>query len=504
MRKGQFQPGKAGQGIGEMENLKVAIIDDEMAHARLMERSIKKTFPHAQVDWFEQTGHCLNALDDLNPDIIISDYLVPDMDGLSFLEELRRRRKDIPVIVISGYGEEKIAVKAMKLGAYECVWKSKDFFSVVPGIVRNVLRQKQLERAVLESQVLCKRERNKLKAILAGMANALAVINADLTIGFGNAVFKEIFGNELIGKPHQAIFRESVEAASQCRKAIEEGQTTIIEFEDVNGRSWHVTVSPGMGREGEADTVAAVLVFLDVTECISCRKRLQHLSERLIHAQEEERSRISRELHDALGQTLTALKFDTFWLQDHFGDQDSAVKQRFEEMYGLIDDSISVVRKVASDLRPGILDDVGLGAAVEWYASEFERRSGIECVTLLDMPGKRLVDHVETAVYRIIQEALNNVARHAKASAVTISMKQKDAALLVEIADDGIGMEPSRIRSPHSTGMFGMRERAEILSGTLEVKSYPGKGTQVSVQVPVKYRPNADVPNADCGNDDEK
>lgn len=466
--------------------MKIVIIEDDDAHLELMEWTIKRVFSNAQIHGFEDIERCLGSLDEIDPDIIISDYLLPGMDGLDFLEELQRRRKDIPVVMVTGQGDEDIAVKAMKLGAYDYIVKSRDFFSLVPSIIQKVIGQKELERALQESQVLYKRERNKLNSVLASMVNPLAVINGDMTIGFANPVFERIFGKETMGKPGQAIFGKSCDAGVRCLKAIQDQQIQDLEFEDVDGRFWQVTVSPGI--EYGADTITAVLVFQDITERKSYEKRLQHLSERMIHLQEEERSRISREMHDELGQVLTALKFDAAWLKDHLPDGEMTVKKRFQEMCSLIDSSLNAVRRISTDLRPGILDDMGLGPAVEWYATEFERRSGIECLTLIDLPKKRLAGHLETGIYRIVQEALTNIARHAKASLLTISMKQYGETFFVQITDNGLGIEPAKIGSPLSTGISGMRERAEILSGTMEVKSNPGKGTLVNVQVPVMYR----------------
>lgn len=466
--------------------MKVTIVEDEIAHLELMERAIRRDFPDAQVFAFGEIESCLKALDQVDPDVIITDYLLPGMNGLDFLEELRRRQKDIPVVVITGQGDENIAVKAMKLGAYDYIVKSGDFFSLVPSIIQKVIRQEELKGALRRSQTLYQWERNKLNSVLASMVSPLAVIKSDMTIDFVNPVFERMFGKEFLGRPYPSLFGQSSDLGLQCLKAIEGREIEKLEFEAPNGRTWQVTVSPGI--EDQEQEIRAVLVFQDITERKVYERQLQRLSERMIHLQEEERSRISRELHDELGQGLTALKLDAAWLKDHLSGEKKNVRERFQEMCELIDGSLNTVRRISADLRPGILDDMGLGAAVEWYASELERRSGIECLTLLDLPKRRLARYIETGIYRIVQEALTNVVRHAMASMVTISMKQQGQKLLIEISDNGLGIKAEKIRSPLSTGISSMRERAEILSGILEVKGNPGEGTQVKMEVPVAYR----------------
>lgn len=258
--------------------MKVTIIEDEDAHRELMERTIKREFPDAQISCFGEIEHYLDCVDQINPDIIITDYLLPGMDGLDFLEELQRRHKDTPVVVVTGQGDENIAVKAMKLGAYDYIVKSGDFFSLVPSIIKNVILRKELKRALQESQTLYEQERNKLNSILASMVTPLAVITADMTIDFANPVFEKVFGKELTGKPYQTIFGTSSDADSWCLKAIKDRQTQSMEFEDVNGRTWDVTVSPGI--EYKADTITAVLVFQEIIERKQAEEALRNSEEK--------------------------------------------------------------------------------------------------------------------------------------------------------------------------------------------------------------------------------
>ncbi len=285
--------------------MRVTIIEDEPAHAELMERSIKKDFPDAQIDYFGDILDCLNTLDRINPDIIITDYLLPGMDGLDFLEELRKRHKDIPVVVVTGQGDERIAVKAMKLGAYDYIVKSGDFFSLAPGIIQKVIREKELKKALSESQSLYERERNKLNSILASMVTPLAVVSADMTIGFANPVFERVFGKDIIGKPYQTIFYHSDDTSAWCLKAIKERQTASEEFEDVKGRIWQVIVSPA--TECEGGVITAVLVFQEITDRRRAEEALRRAHDELEMRVEERTAELAR-TNDELRIEITERK----------------------------------------------------------------------------------------------------------------------------------------------------------------------------------------------------
>ena len=213
-------------------------------------------------------------------------------------------------------------------------------------------------------------------------------------------------------------------------------------------------------------------------------EQLRNLAARLLSVREEEQARISREVHDELGQALTAVKMDLAWLAGRLPRTNSEVLERIRSTRQLAARTIQSVRRISTELRPGVLD-AGLAAAVEWQAQEFEARFGIRCKVRL-LTKEVFAPDVSTALFRILQEALTNVARHAKATRVEIvKQKQRDRLVLL-IRDNGRGFDSANPALSKSLGLLGMRERAAILGGAVSVSSTPGKGTTVTAWIPLR------------------
>lgn len=219
-------------------------------------------------------------------------------------------------------------------------------------------------------------------------------------------------------------------------------------------------------------------------ELIDSRRQLQALTIHLQTVREEERTRIARELHDELGQMLTALKMDVARVRSRISESDERLVKKTAEMAELIDATLDAVRSIAADLRPVMLDDLGLKAAVEWLLEGFSKRYGInyELETALD--GVRLDDERTTAAFRIVQECLTNVARHAQAGQVKVTLRYRDGELSVSVGDDGKGISPLGERRRNSYGLLGIRERAAHFGGDMNVVSVPNAGTLIEVSLP--------------------
>ncbi len=213
--------------------------------------------------------------------------------------------------------------------------------------------------------------------------------------------------------------------------------------------------------------------------------QLRALTTYLQYVREEERTRIAREVHDELGQALTGLKLDMSWLASKMGKNAKPVQAKVKTMVDHIDETIQTVRRIATELRPGILDSLGLVAAMEWQANEFQSRTGIPCVVTTTIADTIWDQDITTVFFRIYQETLTNIIRHAKATRVDVRIDEEEGHLVMSVHDNGRGISEDEMASTRSLGLVGMRERAMLIGGELTLHGAPGKGTTVTLRVPL-------------------
>jgi signal transduction histidine kinase len=260
-----------------------------------------------------------------------------------------------------------------------------------------------------------------------------------------------------------------------------------------NGEEFPLEASISQHKEGDRRLFTVIL--RDVTERVRAEEALRRSKEELRElalasdsVREQEKSRIARELHDELAQSLTALKMDVAWLRGHVPAGDAAVSGKLDDIEALLDGTVAATRRISADLRPLMLDDLGLVPAVEWLVQKFTERNAIPCELELGAPDLELRDPHASAVFRILQESLTNAARHARASRVKVSIGLSDGAVALRVRDDGRGFSPEDPRKPGSFGLMGLRERAYLLGGEVSIASEPGRGTTVEVRIPLESR----------------
>jgi PAS domain S-box-containing protein len=263
-----------------------------------------------------------------------------------------------------------------------------------------------------------------------------------------------------------------------------------------SGEERSVWVRVKLERGPDGAVLRAVGTLYDTTERKQIEERLERSGRQLrnlaVHLQsvrEEERTSVAREIHDEMGQSLTALKMDLFRMKKRLPSDDTRLAAQANDMVRSIDTLIEAVQRIMSELHPPVLDDLGLAAAVEWQLEQFHQRTGVRCLCETEVQGAGLSREGNLALFRILQEALTNVARHAKATRVTVRLALDSDWMTLEVHDNGRGISASDIESRHSFGLMGMRERVHVLGGELEIDGADGEGTRVGVRMPLLVAP---------------
>ncbi|WP_412068101.1 PAS domain S-box protein [Rubrivirga sp. IMCC43871] len=358
------------------------------------------------------------------------------------------------------------------------------------GIVtsRDVTARAETERRLVESE-------SRYRTVVRALPDVVSRLRTDgMVLDFHvPAQFEtEFAADALIGKRLQDVIPDDLAAKFEAAAAqiVSSGQPVAYDYETASdGRRLFREVRMAPVGNGEVlSMLRDVTPLREHEEALErSRAELRALATHLQDIREEERTRLSREVHDVLGQQLTAIRLGIGWFGRHYAD-DAPALARLESVRETIDETIRHVREIASGLRPGVLDDFGLASAATWQAKRFEERTGTTC--RVDVQGAfEPPTDVATAAFRVLQEALTNVARHAGASRVAVTLVMAPTTLRLVVADDGRGFDPARTRR-RSLGLVGMRERAGALGGTLDVDGTPGQGTRVECTFPL---PSADV-----------
>jgi PAS domain S-box-containing protein len=435
-----------------------------------------------------------------------NEYLMYRMDidrypgwQVIYLHSLREISKKVSVPFLKVSGPIVLAL---------CVLIGLSVFFLYKKASFDILKRKEAEEALRKSEERLRSAKEELhrysrdlerqvgertreiKGILRHTPSVVYIKDKDGRYTLVNSRYEELFGirnEEIQGKTDLDIFPKEI--ADQFRendmRVFVDGHPCQVEERVPQEDGMRVYLSVKFPLYDEGGSINRVCgISTDITELKRAQDQLRRLSDGIMASQEKERAAVARELHDELGQVLTALRIDSVWLRDRLDGNDDNGAERALMMSTLIDNAIDEVRGMATRLRPGVLDDLGLVDALEWFAIDFEKRTGIHCVfTHRNMPD--ITDAISTAAYRIAQETFTNVARHSSATRVDVSLTAEDGLVSLTVADNGRGFDTKELLDSRGLGVAGMRERAALVGGALEIHSQPGKGTLVVLHVPI-------------------
>jgi len=363
----------------------------------------------------------------------------------------------------------------------------------IVSLCRDITERRKAEEAL-------RAERDKLETVTKNVGAGLAIISKDYRTVWANDVIRDIFG-ETEGKLCYVTYNHQQTICPWCgvRRVFEAGEDNVVteaeSYDKDENRIWSQIIATPI-RDESGEITAALEVVIPITdrkkaeeEIKRSHQQLRALAKRRQQISEEAGIMIAREIHDELGGGLTGLKMDLAWLLHKVSDAEAGKERIFltnkiRTSSELIDQMIQVVRRIATDLRPFVLDDLGLVAALEWQLQEFTKRTEIPFEFATDFDYVTLEQDTATAVFRIFQETLTNVARHSGATKVTVLLREEDGSISLEIRDNGRGITEGEILSTKSLGILGMKERALVFGGELRISGEPGGGTAVILKIP--------------------
>jgi signal transduction histidine kinase len=350
--------------------IRILLLEDSPTDAELVRYALRQGGLNFTLEHVDNKAAFVERLEATPPDLVLSDFSLPSLDGYEALALARERCPDVPLIFVTGTLGEEVAIETLKKGATDYVLKHR-LSRLVPSVHRAMREAKE------------RRERKR--------------------------------------------------AEEQLRLS---------------------------------------------------HAQLRSLSMYLQDVREEERTHIAREVHDELGQALTGLKLQLTWLSSRLPPNPKPLQEKAKDMASCIDDTIQTIRRIATELRPGVLDTAGLPAAIEWQAHQFQSQTGIQCRVKTTVQDADWNQDLNTAFFRIFQETLTNIIRHAGATRVEVRLSEDDGWLELQIKDNGRGISEAQIHNTKSIGLLGMRERAALLGGEVVWRGQSGKGTTVTVRLP--------------------
>ncbi len=470
--------------------IQVLICEDAESDVLLLVRELEKAKYTVNSHCVETASQMEMLLQKMDPDIILSDFNIPGFGAYEALDVLKRSGKDIPFVLVSGTIGEETAVNIMKAGANDYLMKGN--LSRLGMVVKRELEEAENREIRRKAEEQIRANEEKYRAVIDNCLFAIFLVRPGGFIDEANEAACELFDCT------QEVFRKS--KLQQFLSHTDPGM--LQKFIDANGRGSNDKFL-GVQRSGErfyCEVSSVLFKSLNGTEMIcvmvadiSQRKNaereliernheLRRLSDHLKNAREDERKHISREIHDQIGQLASAIKMDLDWLNLHFNEDGEKSGERITRSLATVSLLIDTTRKIAASLRPGILDELGLNASLRWQCTEFENLNGIPCDFAESFDDSDISLEMGTELFRICQESLTNIMRHARANKVMVCLKDAQDDFALYIVDDGDGFDTNR-KSDH-LGLVGIRERAISLNGSLLIESEPGKGTTICVKIP--------------------
>jgi signal transduction histidine kinase len=519
--------------------IRVLYAEDDRQLAEMVQFTFARTADDCRLDAVHSGRACLDAMERGGWDVLLLDLKMPDLDGLQVLGELASRQDPTPVIMVSGQGQHELAVRALRAGAVDCIDKSSPDFRRITEIVRRVHTRRPrgpagespTPHAPREHHVVfvdpVPSERLLTSTFFAAHAPRLR-FRAEPPEVIESLVGNQVEADAIVLGPNLPVdlmldALRRLHAGDERRPVLVVGsfqhaETTIAAFRlgahdylltgpasltdlvfslhDALKRADTERLNARLTREladlNRSLTAQVAARTRELEQEVLVRRQaeqraeenaswLQSLSSRLLRVQEDERRALAQELHDQIGQLLTGLRFQLE------AGREAATSRPLTEALDTTSELLRSVRELTLQLRPRMLDDLGLRPALEWQTKLFQHQTGIAVELELSLPEHRLASELETTVFRLVQEALTNVARHSGAKSAVVTVTADEQALQVEIADRGRGFDAAAaLARRNSLGLAGLAERVRLAGGKFDVFSAAGQGSRLHAEFPLR------------------
>ncbi len=519
----------------------ILLVEDEPAHTELILRAFAKRAGQVSLTvagTLREARHCLTQD---SPDLMITDLLLPDGVGTDLFPPSESEFQ-FPVVLMTSHGNEQVAVEAMKAGVLDYVIKSSTSLAEMPRIADRVLRQwedrmarkhteeelshhrehleelvgertselakanvqllqeiadrQKVERELRQSQEALRESQLLSTAVLDQTFQFIGLLKPDGTLVRANRTalnFVDVEESDVLGKPfwETAWWTHSQELQEQLRDAIGRAATgELVRFgafhPAADGDMHYVDFSLKPVRDEQGEIAFLIPEGRDISELKKAEeviRKEQQLLRELLNLQEQERRLVAYEIHDGLAQQLAGAQM-SFQAFEQSLQCDDEARDVFDRGLALLGESLAEARRLISGLRPPILDESGVVDAVEYLVREVEQRDGIQVEFLHHVAFDRLPPSLETAIFRIVQETLNNAARHSQGDKARVELTQREDRIHLEIQDWGIGFDPEQVEEDHF-GLRGIRERARLFAGHALIDTTLGEGTRIVVEFPI-------------------
>ena len=478
-----------------MAKAKILIVEDERIVAEDIRSSLLKM--GYAVSAIASSGvRAISKAEELKPDLVLMDIVLEgEMNGIDAADRIRSRF-NIPIVYLTAYADDKILERAKMTGPFGYIIKPFEDRELRSAI-EMALYKYRVEEAL-------RKEKEYYHSFVESLNEWVWEVDVNGILTYSNPTVEGLLGytvKEVLGSYIAELWLEEDKTQKNykwLKKTLSSGQGWKGyqgKFKHKNG-STVIMESTAIAIFDSENRLAGYRgIGRDITqrrraedELRESREQLRNLTAHVESVREEERTLVAREIHDELGQVLTALKMDLSWLSKKLSVEQETLLEKTKSMITLVDATIQTVKRISTELRPGLLDDLGLAAAIEWQAEEFQSRTGIRCTISIDPEDMGFDKERSTAMFRIFQETLTNVARHAQASKVRVLLREKHGVIELKVQDNGKGIAKRKPSDPNSYGIIGMRERAQFLGGKVEIRSVRGKGTTVLVTIPIRHK----------------